>query len=46
MSVTCSDIKLMMAKQNGLRALAKTGGAGAGGAGLIVGLITLAAKFL
>jgi len=45
-NVTCTDIKLMLAKQNGLRSIAKTTGAGAGGAGFIVGLITLVSKFL
>jgi len=35
----CDDIKLILAKNNGLRSLAKTGGAGAGGVGLIYGLI-------
>lgn len=34
-----TDIKLLLARQNGLRSLAKTGGAGAGGVGLIYGLI-------
>lgn len=42
----CDDIKLILAKQNGLRSLGKTAGAGAGGAGFIVGLITILAKFL
>ena len=45
-SVTCTDIKLMLAKQNGLWSLAKTGGAGAGGAGAIVAAMMAAFKFL
>ena len=35
----CDDIKLILAKQNGLRSLAKTGGAGAGGVGLVFAVI-------
>ena len=35
----CDDIKLILAKNNGLRSLAKTGAGAGGGVGLIFGLI-------